>query len=211
MEDYWQINQVLLEKLSDTGFDVSPEEWQINETLDSFTAAYPDPEALERVFLPQPNSLAAQRNPNGVMLGFPEISESGKVLVGETDRVIKKLFLSEASSLYFITPGLLYHLSAKRLQDIEELYHIVIIPQEQLMFNPTRHYRVPKHELLSPEEAVQWLVTTKLKRSQMPRILSNDTQVIYLDARPNDIIRVIRPSPTIGTFVHHTVVVRSMK
>ena len=71
------------------------------------------------------------------------------------------------------------------------------------------HELVPKHEVLSSEEAEEILRKYRVSPQQLPQILNTDPAVRELGAKPGDIIRIIRKSPTAGETVYYRVVVRA--
>jgi len=80
----------------------------------------------------------------------------------------------------------------------------VIMPKEFNMFD---HVLVPKHILLSKEEAEQVLKELGVKPWQLPWIKASDPAAKALGAKPGDIIKIIRKSPTAGTSVAYRFVV----
>jgi len=72
---------------------------------------------------------------------------------------------------------------------------------KELYFNISRHVLVPKHEILSNEEAVRVMEQCNAKKNQMPNILHTDKQAKYLNVRPGQIVKITRPSPTAGEYV----------
>lgn len=70
------------------------------------------------------------------------------------------------------------------------------------------HELVPKHILLSKEEAEQLLKTHKIKPYQLPKIKDTDPAVKALGAKPGDIIKIIRKSPTAGVAEYYRYVVK---
>ena len=69
------------------------------------------------------------------------------------------------------------------------------------------HELVPKHEVLSFEEAVEVLRKLGVPPNRLPAISVNDPVVQLLGAKPGDIIRIIRKSPTAGEAVYYRIVV----
>ncbi|MDW8186995.1 MAG: DNA-directed RNA polymerase subunit H [Nitrososphaerota archaeon] len=63
-----------------------------------------------------------------------------------------------------------------------------------------------KHELLEVDEAERVLQRYKANRNQLPKILTTDPVVKKMGARPGDIIRITRTSPTAGLTVYYRVV-----
>lgn len=65
------------------------------------------------------------------------------------------------------------------------------------------HFLVPKHRVLSSEEAEQVLRKYGVKPHQLPSILASDPVVKLIGAKPGDIIEIIRDSPTAGKSVYY--------
>lgn len=74
-------------------------------------------------------------------------------------------------------------------------------------FDPTSHVLVPLHEKLSIEEAVKVLKELGVRPEQLPWIRSSDPIVKAIGARPGDIIKVTRKSPTAGETVVYRYVI----
>mgnify|MGYP001772859848 CR=1 FL=1 len=69
------------------------------------------------------------------------------------------------------------------------------------------HELVPKHELLTKEEALRVLRELGVRPEQLPWIRASDPVAKLLGAKPGDIVRIIRKSPTAGTSVAYRFVV----
>ncbi len=69
------------------------------------------------------------------------------------------------------------------------------------------HELVPKHEVLSFEEAVEVLRKLGVPPNRLPAISVNDPVVQLLGAKPGDIIKITRKSPTAGTYTYYRIVV----
>lgn len=84
---------------------------------------------------------------------------------------------------------------------------IELIPQNFPTFNVFEHALVPKHEILTPEEREEILKKYKVKPYQIPNISASDPIVRVIGARPGDILRITRKSPTAGVYVSYRYVV----
>jgi DNA-directed RNA polymerase subunit H len=73
--------------------------------------------------------------------------------------------------------------------------------------NILKHELVPKHEVLSLEEAAELLRRLNIKPAQLPWISIDDPVVRAICAKPGDIIRIIRKSPTAGESIAYRYVV----
>ncbi len=84
---------------------------------------------------------------------------------------------------------------------------IELIPRIFPSFNIFEHKLVPKHEILSPEERKKLLTEYRVEPYQLPRIKASDPAVRAIGAKPGDIIKIIRESPTAGKSVYYRYVV----
>lgn len=82
-------------------------------------------------------------------------------------------------------------------------YGIELIPKRFPSFNIFKHELVPKHEILSSEEAKELLEKYRLKPYQLPRIKPSDVAVIAIGAKTGDILEITRKSPTAGKHVSY--------
>jgi DNA-directed RNA polymerase subunit H len=75
---------------------------------------------------------------------------------------------------------------------------IELLPRTFPVFDLFEHKLVPKHEILTQKEREQLLAEYRVQPYQLPQIKSSDPAVKVIDAKPGDILRVIRKSPTAG-------------
>ncbi len=66
---------------------------------------------------------------------------------------------------------------------------------------------IPKHELLTKEEATQVLARFNSSPSQFPYIQSTDSLAKEVGAKPGDMVRITRRSETAGTSTYYRYVV----
>ncbi|MHA1595308.1 MAG: DNA-directed RNA polymerase subunit H [Candidatus Baldrarchaeia archaeon] len=76
-----------------------------------------------------------------------------------------------------------------------------------LMVEILEHELVPEHIILSKREARKLLANLNIKPEQLPWIKDSDPIVQIIGAKPGDIIKVIRKSPTAGTHVAYRYVI----
>ncbi len=69
------------------------------------------------------------------------------------------------------------------------------------------HILVPKHELLSKEEAKELLEILGIKKEDLPKIKVNDPIIKEIGAKPGDIVRIIREDKLFGKSVYYRLVV----
>ncbi|MCX6798868.1 MAG: DNA-directed RNA polymerase subunit H [Candidatus Diapherotrites archaeon] len=76
-----------------------------------------------------------------------------------------------------------------------------------MVFTVSDHFLVPKHILLSKEEAEELFKKYGLQLNQLPQILLSDPAIAELLPRKGDIVKIIRNSPTAGKTIYYRMVV----
>ena len=89
-------------------------------------------------------------------------------------------------------------------------YGIELIPKVFPSFI-FEHKLVPKHEILPPEKAKDLLEKYHIEPHRLPRIKASDIAVIAVGAKPGDIIKVARKSPTSGKHIAYRLVITDPK
>jgi DNA-directed RNA polymerase subunit H len=84
---------------------------------------------------------------------------------------------------------------------------IELIPRIFPSFNIFDHVLVPKHEIVKPDEKKKLLQEYRVQPYQLPRLKASDPAVKAIGAKPGDIVRIIRDSPTAGKYVSYRYVV----
>lgn len=93
----------------------------------------------------------------------------------------------------------LQSLQKKELELINEDGFIHLFSMQELMYNPTKHELVPKHEKMNNEEVKTLMDNLKLKaKTQLPFIQKTDIIARWLGIQPGDVVRITRYSPTSG-------------
>jgi len=70
-----------------------------------------------------------------------------------------------------------------------------------------QHVLVPKHEVVSEKEKKDILKKFNVKEEQLPKILLDDPVVKKIKAKPGDVIKITRESPTAGKTFYYRIVV----
>jgi len=70
-----------------------------------------------------------------------------------------------------------------------------------------QHELVPKHEVVPVEEAAEILRKLGVKPEQLPWIRASDPVARAIGAKPGDIVKIVRRSPTAGEIVVYRYVV----
>lgn len=75
-------------------------------------------------------------------------------------------------------------------------------------FNIFMHRFVPKHELLTSEEEQRLLEKYNCTKQQLPMIKYTDPGARLLHARPGNVLKITRVSPTAGKAIYYRLVTR---
>ena len=71
------------------------------------------------------------------------------------------------------------------------------------------HIYVPKHEIISKDEAEQVLAKYNCKPTELPLIFVSDPAIMGLGVKPGDMIKITRESPTAGQSIYYRYVVET--
>jgi len=84
---------------------------------------------------------------------------------------------------------------------------IELLPKTFPAFDLFEHKLVPVHEILEEEEKQHLLSKYRVQPYQLPQITSSDPAVKAIGAKPGDVLRVVRKSPTAGEHIAYRYVV----
>jgi len=84
---------------------------------------------------------------------------------------------------------------------------IELIPRTFPSFNIYEHVLVPKHEIATSEERDKILSEYRVQPYQLPRLKASDPAVKAIGAKPGDIVKITRDSPSAGKYVSYRYVV----
>jgi DNA-directed RNA polymerase subunit H len=84
---------------------------------------------------------------------------------------------------------------------------VELLPRTFPAFDLFEHQLVSKHEILTEKEREQLLAEYRVQPYQLPQIKSSDPSVKAIDAKPGDVLRVIRKSPTAGIHIAYRYVI----
>ncbi len=74
-------------------------------------------------------------------------------------------------------------------------------------FKVDKHILTPKHLKISEKEKTQLFEKYHVTSKEMPKILKTDAALRELEAKPGDVIKIVRKSPTAGVSFFYRVVV----
>lgn len=137
-----------------------------------------------------------------------KVNDDMKIIYHMKNKFIKndlKKFLStiekdeDYKHIIFIFKEKINNNNEKNIKDLLEGVTYELFPIKNLLFNITKHSYVPKHELLSVDEANNIMKIYSIKnKSQFPIILKSDPVARYYDFKPGQLIKVYRSSTATG-------------
>ncbi|UCE43615.1 MAG: DNA-directed RNA polymerase subunit H [Candidatus Bathyarchaeota archaeon] len=129
--------------------------------------------------------------------------KSGRIGVREVRKMKKMLEEAAVDQQILIGGGFTYASRKEAMGD-----HIELISTDSLpSFDIFKHELVPKHEILTKEEVEELQERYRIAPYQIPRIKVSDPAARMIGARPGDIVRIIRKSPTAGRSVAYRYVI----
>lgn len=102
---------------------------------------------------------------------------------------------------------IVYDILPKAEIQIKDTKDFEVFKTMEIVRDISKHFLVPKHILLSKEEAEQFMEEYSLKKRDMGRIFIDDPMVRYLYAKKDDIIQIIRGSLISGYSTYYRLVV----
>ena len=102
---------------------------------------------------------------------------------------------------------IVYDILPKAEKQIQDTKDFEVFKTMEIVRDISKHYLIPKHILLSKEEADQFMEEYSLKKRDMGRIFIDDPMARYLYAKKNDIIQIIRGSIMSGYSTYYRLVV----
>ena len=86
-------------------------------------------------------------------------------------------------------------------------YGIELIPRIFPSFNLYEHVLVPRHEIVASDEREKLLNEYRVQPYQLPRLKASDPAVKAIGAKPGDIVKITRESPSAGKYLSFRYVV----
>ena len=77
---------------------------------------------------------------------------------------------------------------------------------KKIKFKVDKHRLTPKHVKISEKDKNLLLEKYNVAPKELPKILKTDSAIRELDAKPGDVIKIIRVSPTAGESIFYRVV-----
>jgi len=131
----------------------------------------------------------------------------GTVGVQAMNQVRKVMKEQNVERAVLVTAGRLTQAAKQHAKASSKRPPIELIPRIFPSFNIFSHVLVPKHEIVAPEDRDKLLNEYRVQPYQLPRLNASDPGAKAIGAKPGDIVRVIRDSPTAGKYISYRYVV----
>jgi DNA-directed RNA polymerase I, II, and III subunit RPABC1 len=194
---YFNIRKTTLEMIQDRGFKVSDEDLMM--TYQDFS---------NRLEENQINIIALHQSSNSKGIYVHHILETKTF--SKKDLLNLKLFMDEnyptkEMTVIIITQDKPTPQIAKELLNDEfKLYEVFLT--KMLMFNITHHELVPKHVVLTEEEAKKVIDDFDATKSQLPKLLPTDPVAKYYGMKTGTICKIVRNSQMTGESIYYRIV-----
>jgi len=134
-------------------------------------------------------------------------STQGTVGVQAMNQVRKTMKDQGVERGLLVTGGRLTQAAKQHAKASSKRPPIEVIPRIFPSFNIFAHVLVPKHEIVAPDEKDKLLNEYRVQPYQLPRLKASDPGAKAIGAKPGDIVRIVRDSPTAGKYTSYRYVV----
>lgn len=193
---YWRVRKTTLEMLEDRGFVISGEDKNLQ--YEDFV------NRLEENAI----DIVAKYGTSDVKMAYVSFvlegkSFSKKDLVNLKALIDEDYATKEISVIVVVQDKPTPQIAKELLNDEYKNYEVFLM--KNLMFNITHHEIVPKHILLSEEEANRVMEVFQAKKVQLPRLMTTDPVARYYGMKVGDVCKIIRQSPMTGESYYYRV------
>lgn len=131
------------------------------------------------------------------------MAEEGTVGIAAINHMQKAMKEADVERGIMVTSGRYTH----AVKQSAGKKNIELLPRTFPAFDLFEHRLVPRHEILTEQEKEELLFKYRVQPYQLPQVKSSDPAVKAIDAKPGDVLRVIRKSPTAGVHIAYRYVV----
>jgi len=131
----------------------------------------------------------------------------GTVGVQAMNQVRKVMKEQNVERGVLVTGGRLTQAAKQHAKGSSKRPPVELIPRIFPSFNIFGHVLVPKHEIVAAQDREKLLNEYRVQPYQLPRLKASDPGAKAIGAKPGDIVRIIRDSPTAGKYTSYRYVV----
>lgn len=205
MEKLFQIKKTQIEMLQDRGYDVSRELPILDMTVAVFIQLYSDYTTTNRVSIREALRQIYQSPTGSSILVYYLESQDGKKIGTELANIfLTYLKASNVRHVILITDTALGSHAQDQFKNLP-LYRIEHFLETEMMYNPKKHFLVPRHELMTEEEAKEFYETNRFKPSQLPNMFVTDRMARYYGAIPGQTFRIHQKSMVNDSMIDNSI------
>ncbi|OMO73439.1 hypothetical protein CCACVL1_17261 [Corchorus capsularis] len=177
---FYLSRKTALEMLKDRGYNV--DESEITRSLTEFRSLFGDNPELERLRI----SATLRSNPSKkILVVFMGKNEIRKATIFALRGDISK---ENLSGLILVLQSKMNSFARKELESFA--FKVEEFQISDLYVNITKHYLMPKHEVLTAEEKQKLLNKYDIEAKQLPRMLKSDPVARYYGVEKGQVVKV---------------------
>lgn len=205
MEKLFQIKKNQIEMLRDRGYDVSQELPILDMTEAIFRQIYTDYTTTKHVLIRDALRQIYQ-SPKGssVLVYYLESQDGKKIGIELANIFLTYLKASNVLHVILITDTSLNSTVQDEFKNLP-LYRIEHFLENEMMYNPTKHFLVPRHELMTEDEAKNFYSVNKFKPTQLPNMFVTDRIARYYGAIKGQTFRIHQKSMVNDSMIDNSI------
>ena len=189
-----------LEMLRDRGYDISKDEGIFTFRTSDFYNYYSQLAKTQNINIKQALSKSYFKTESDgtvkmVYVYYPEsVIEKGKIkeLNVKAIRSIVKLMQShDIEHIILMTEAGIRRDALKEFDKLPS-YQVESFVFDEMTYNLTKHFLVPKYTLMTNEEMTDMLKRNRLRITDLPRMYKNDPVARYYGAKPGQLFKILR-------------------
>jgi DNA-directed RNA polymerase I, II, and III subunit RPABC1 len=197
-----------LEMVRDRGYDITLEEPLLEWGILQFVEYFTEKAQIERTSFRE-SLCSVYSKPDGTKIHVRFLNtptktktkdDEGKIKTEQVKEIIEYIRRESVRNLVLITEEDITSPAQKKLEELRSV-NIQHFLYRQLGYNPTKHYLVPQHILMTDEEAKQFLTSNNLRLEDLPLISHIDPIARYYGMRNGQIVKIIRRNFIVETMV----------
>nr|QBK91460.1 MAG: DNA-directed RNA polymerase subunit 5 [Pithovirus LCPAC302] len=189
----FEIKKNQLKMVESRGYNIDRERGILELGLDQFLSTYvPFAKQKKKSFRSVMTNVYEKADGQRILVYFADVpSASTQLGVNEIGDAIVDMNTYKLHNAVIITPKDLSP-SAKKHIDGLVAYNIQLFLEEEMSYDPTEHFLVPKHIPLTVEEQRDFLTKNNISFDQLPIILTSDIIARYYGLRGGQVVRIER-------------------
>jgi len=189
----FEVKKNQLRMIERRGYSIEREKFVLKMTLPQFLKTYiPFAQQQQRSFRSVMTNVYENEQSERILVYYADVPTSSTQLgVNEVGDAIVNMERYHLHDAVIITARQLSPPAVKHINGLVA-YNIQIFLEEEMAYDPTQHFLVPKHIPLSKQEQREFLENKDISIDDMPVILSNDIIIKNLGIRSGRIVRIER-------------------